>query len=73
MKVKFLFFIYNISSKSFVKVFSSEDHKTMSLFDKSDLYFYDYNMAGLFVQENYLSCTPQVYRLLFIQIMKNSW
>ena len=33
------------------KVFSSEDHKTMSLYDKSDLFFYDYNLAGLFVQE----------------------
>jgi len=41
------------------KVFSAEDHKTMSIFDKSDLYFYDYNLAGLFVQENYLSVTPQ--------------
>ena len=42
------------------QVFSAEDHKTMSIFDKSDLYFYDYNLAGLFVQENYLSVTPQV-------------
>ena len=35
----------------------------MSLFDKSDLYFYDYNLAGLFVQENYLSVTPKVLNL----------
>jgi hypothetical protein len=27
----------------------------MSFIDKSDLYFYDYNLAGLFVQENYLA------------------
>jgi replication factor C subunit 1 len=40
------------------KVFSKEDHKTMSFYDKSDLYFYDYNMAGLFVQENYLQAKP---------------
>ena len=40
------------------KVFNKEDHKTMSLNDKSDLYFYDYNLAGLFVQENYLSSKP---------------
>jgi len=40
------------------KVFNKEDHKTMSFYDKSDLYFYDYNLAGLFVQENYLSSKP---------------
>ena len=40
------------------KVFSKEDHKTMSFCDKSDLYFYDYNLAGLFVHENYLSSNP---------------
>jgi len=40
------------------KVFNKEDHKTMSFYDKSDLYFHDYNMAGLFVQENYLSAKP---------------
>merc|ERR1719147_630781 len=40
------------------KVFSEEDHKTMSFYDKSDLYFYDYNLAGLFVQENYLQSKP---------------
>ena len=39
-------------------VFSKEDHKTMSIFDKSDLYFFDYNLAGLFVQENYLQSKP---------------
>jgi len=40
------------------KVFSKDDHKTMSFYDKSDLYFYDYNLAGLFVQENYLQSKP---------------
>ena len=40
------------------KVFNKEDHKMMSFFDKSDLYFYDYNLAGLFVQENYLQAKP---------------
>jgi len=40
------------------KVFNKEDHKTMSFFDKSDLYFHDYNLAGLFVQENYLQAKP---------------
>ena len=39
-------------------VFNREEHKTMSFFDKSDLYFHDYNLAGLFVQENYLASKP---------------
>ena len=39
-------------------VFSAEDHKKMSFIDKSDLYFHDYNLSGLFVQENYLSSKP---------------
>jgi replication factor C subunit 1 len=41
------------------KVFSAEEHKKMSLNDKSDLFFYDYSMAPLFVQENYLSVKPK--------------
>ncbi|KAH0537816.1 hypothetical protein KQX54_001256 [Cotesia glomerata] len=32
----------------------------MSIHDKSDLFFHDYNIAGLFVQENYLSVVPKV-------------
>ncbi|XP_017758699.1 PREDICTED: replication factor C subunit 1 [Eufriesea mexicana] len=42
------------------KVFSSEEHKHMSIHDKSDLFFHDYNIAPLFVQENYLLVIPQV-------------
>lgn len=42
------------------KVFSAEDHKTMSIHDKSDLFFHDYSLAPLFVQENYLKVTPKV-------------
>jgi replication factor C subunit 1 len=42
------------------KVFSAEEHKKMSMNDKSDLFFYDYSMAPLFVQENYLSVKPNV-------------
>ncbi|XP_033322523.2 germ line transcription factor 1 [Megalopta genalis] len=41
------------------KVFSAEEHKQMSIHDKSDLFFHDYNIAPLFVQENYLLVTPQ--------------
>ena len=40
------------------KVFNKEDHKTMLFSDKSNLYFYDYNLAGLFVQENYFQSKP---------------
>ncbi|XP_062561674.1 replication factor C subunit 1 [Armigeres subalbatus] len=42
------------------KVFSAEEHKNMSIHDKSDLFFNDYSMAPLFVQENYLKVTPRV-------------
>ncbi|XP_076663268.1 germ line transcription factor 1 [Andrena cerasifolii] len=41
------------------KVFSAEEHKHMSIHDKSDLFFHDYNIASLFVQENYLMVIPQ--------------
>ncbi|CAH1774477.1 unnamed protein product [Owenia fusiformis] len=37
------------------KVFSNQDHQSMSLNDKSDLFFHDYNIAPLFVQENYIT------------------
>ncbi|KAI5635826.1 ATPase family associated with various cellular activities (AAA) domain-containing protein [Phthorimaea operculella] len=40
------------------KVFSAEDHKNMSINDKSDLFFYDYSLSPLFVQENYLQVAP---------------
>ncbi|XP_046972816.1 replication factor C subunit 1 [Vanessa cardui] len=40
------------------KVFSAEEHKTMSIHDKSDLFFSDYSIAPLFVQENYLNVHP---------------
>lgn len=44
------------------KVFSAEEHKTMTLNDKSDLFFHDYNLGPLFVQQNYLSVAPNVPR-----------
>ncbi|XP_047498187.1 replication factor C subunit 1-like [Penaeus chinensis] len=44
------------------KVFSEADHKTMSLYDKSDLFFHDYSIAPLFVQENYPKAAPHVAR-----------
>ncbi|XP_017775919.1 PREDICTED: replication factor C subunit 1 [Nicrophorus vespilloides] len=40
------------------KVFSEEEHKKTSIADKSKLFFYDYSIAPLFVQENYLQVVP---------------
>lgn len=40
------------------KVFSADEHKRMSIHDKADLFFQDYSMGPLFVQENYLQVTP---------------
>ncbi|KAI9579253.1 replication factor C subunit 1 [Glossina fuscipes] len=40
------------------KVFSAEEHKTMSFNDKCDLFFHDYSLAPLFVQQNYLIVNP---------------
>lgn len=42
------------------KVFSAEDHKNMTLNDKSDLFFHDYNLGPLFVQQTYLTVAPNV-------------
>ncbi|EDV94849.1 replication factor C subunit 1 [Drosophila grimshawi] len=41
------------------KVFTADDHKQMSIYDKCDLFFHDYSMAPLFVQQNYLQVLPQ--------------
>ncbi|XP_011182495.1 replication factor C subunit 1 [Zeugodacus cucurbitae] len=40
------------------KVFSAEEHKHMTLNDKCDLFFQDYSMGPLFVQQNYLQVSP---------------
>lgn len=42
------------------KVFSADEHKTMSLADKADLFFHDYSLGPLFVQQNYLQVVPRV-------------
>lgn len=44
------------------KVLSHEDHKDMTINEKSDLFFHDYSLAPLFVQQNYLSVTPKCSR-----------
>ncbi|CAL1677655.1 unnamed protein product [Lasius platythorax] len=47
---------FKIGPFDVVKVaFNAEEQKNMSLNDKIGLYFHDYNIAPLFVQENYLS------------------
>lgn len=51
------------------KVFSEEELKKMSFYDKSDLFFYDYSIAPLFVQENYLNVVPHA-KLNKIEKMK---
>lgn len=45
------------------KVFAlGEETARMSLIDKSDLFFHDYSLAPLFVQENYLNVRPAAAR-----------
>ncbi|XP_002095995.3 replication factor C subunit 1 [Drosophila yakuba] len=41
------------------KVFTADEHKHMTLADKSDLFFHDYSLAPLFVQQNFLQVLPQ--------------
>lgn len=40
------------------KVFLKSEHEKMSIHDKNGLFFQDYNIGPLFVQENYLKWTP---------------
>ncbi|CAG7677717.1 unnamed protein product [Allacma fusca] len=40
------------------KVFSSHDHVGMTINDKASLFFQDYSIGPLFVQENYLRSVP---------------
>ena len=45
------------------KVFeTTEETRKMSLIDKSDLFFHDYSLSPLFVQENYATITPNAAR-----------
>nr|XP_045582058.1 replication factor C subunit 1-like [Procambarus clarkii] len=41
-------------------VFSESGHKNMSIHDKSGLFFHDYSIAPLFVQENYPKAVPHI-------------
>ncbi|XP_065583797.1 replication factor C subunit 1-like [Artemia franciscana] len=40
------------------KVFSAEEHKKMSIHDKSNMFFQDYSLGPLFVQDVYLQVVP---------------
>ncbi|XP_018326325.1 replication factor C subunit 1 [Agrilus planipennis] len=40
------------------KIFNKRDHEMMSVTERGRLFFYDYSMAPLFVQENYLQIVP---------------
>lgn len=46
---------FDVCRKVFV---SGEETSRMSLIDKSDLFFHDYSLAPLFVQENYVHVRP---------------
>lgn len=43
-------------------MFSADEHKKMTMNDKSDLFFQDYSMGPLFVHENYLHVNPNCSR-----------
>ena len=46
---------FDVCRKVFV---GGEETRGMTLNDKSDLFFHDYNIAPLFVQENYVHVIP---------------
>lgn len=46
---------FDVCRKVFV---GGEETAGMTINDKSDLYFHDYNIAPLFVQENYIHVIP---------------
>ncbi|KAB7498285.1 Replication factor C subunit 1 [Armadillidium nasatum] len=45
-----------------MKVFSESAHKGMSIHDKVSLFFHDYSIGPLFIQENYLKVSPHCAR-----------
>lgn len=47
---------FDVCRKVFV---AGEETAQMSLMDKSDLFFHDYSLAPLFVQENYVHVRPK--------------
>ncbi|KAI4465725.1 chromosome transmission fidelity factor 18 [Holotrichia oblita] len=49
------------------KVFSKDEHEHMTVGDKFRLFFYDYSIGPLFVQENYLQVHPDCPKPLILQ------
>lgn len=47
---------FDVCRKVFV---AGDETANMSLMDKSDLFFHDYSLAPLFVQENYVHVRPK--------------
>ncbi|KAG7200969.1 hypothetical protein KM043_003328 [Ampulex compressa] len=54
------------------KVFSAVEQKGMSIHEKSDLFFHDYSIAPLFVQENYLLAVPEAPKSEILKRMAES-
>ena len=46
------------------KVFSAKDRQGMTIDDKVRLFFYDYSLGPLFVQENYIRASAHAARLV---------
>ena len=59
---------FDVSRKVFV---GGEETSHMTLNDKSDLFFHDYSLGPLFVQENYIHVTPFAAR--YVGHIKRSW
>ena len=52
----------NHNSLELCRLSFSDDLKTKSLSDKMDIFFHDYQIMPLLVQENYLQCQPHLNR-----------
>ena len=50
---------FDVCRKVFV---GGEETSKMTIHDKSDLFFHDYSIAPLFVQENYVNVIPYAAR-----------
>ena len=53
------------------KVFSIEEHQNMSMMDKTGLFFQDYSLGPLFVQENYLQVLHSITFSPFLSLFFN--
>ena len=62
-----LYFIIQDAFTACRMAFSESETAKMSLKDKSDLFFYDYSLHPLFVQENYIHAVPHA-RLVLVNL-----